>query len=221
MPIVPDKVVRSRRKTLSVGVDCLGQVTVRAPLKYPDEKIREFLAQKESWILKHKQRMAGAGIRLPGETLDGYELLLLGEKHLITLYDGKSVRFAAEEKRIWLPRNNAENKLRAWIKQNADRIFKEATKRRAEEMGVAYQSVTVSSARTKWGSCTGDNRLSFSFRLLYAPKDVIDYVIVHELSHTLHHDHSKSFWGCVESVVPDYKVKRKWLKDRAALQRIL
>ena len=194
---------------------------MRAPLKYPDEKIREFLAQKESWILKHKQRMAGAGIRLPEENLDGYELLLLGEKHLITLYDGKSVRFSAEEKRIWLPRSNAESKLRAWIKQNADRIFKEATKRRAEELGITYQSVTVSSARTKWGSCTGDNRLSFSFRLLYAPKDVIDYVIVHELSHTLHHDHSKSFWGCVESVVPDYKVKRKWLKDRAALQRIL
>ncbi len=221
MAIVPDSVIRSRRKTLSVSVNALGQVIVRAPLRYPEEKIRAFLAEKEGWIFKHKQRMAQADIQLPNEDLDGYALPLLGERYCITLDDGKRLRLLTAEKRILLPRENAEEKLRRWLKENAKRIFTAATALRAEEMGTPYKSVSITSATTRWGCCTGDNRLRFSFRLLYAPKDVIDYVIVHELCHTLHHNHSKAFWLAVEEVLPDYKQKRKWLKDRGALLKIL
>ena len=221
MSVVPDKIVRSRRKTVSVCVDALGQVTVRAPLRYSEEKIRALVAEKEGWILKHRQRFAAAGISLPGDSLDGYVLPLLGEQYCITLYAGKGIRLSSEEGRIWVPCEHAERKLCNWIKKNAKRIFQSVVERRAEEMRATYQSVSVSSARTRWGCCTGDNRLRFSFRLLYAPKDVIDYVVVHELAHTFHHNHSKAFWSLVKSVLPDYQAKRKWLKDRAALQRIL
>ena len=221
MSIIPDEIKRSRRKTLSVSVDSLGRVIVRAPMRYPLERIQEFLAEKESWILKHKARMNASGIHLPGESLDGYELMLLGNKYRILLDDGKRVRLRTDERLIFLPKVNAEDRLRRFIKENAKRIFTEATRIRAEEMGVEYRSVSISSAKTRWGSCTGDNRLSFTFRLLYAPKEVIDYVIVHELCHTLHHDHSQAFWGAVASVIPDYKEKRKWLKDRGALLKIL
>lgn len=221
MAIVPDKVVRTSRRTVSVSVDNLGRVIVRAPLRYSNEKIAQFLAEKESWILKHKQRIMGAGIRLPSETLDGYSLLLLGEAHTIELVDGGRIRLDGEGKRIYLPRENAEEKLRRWLKENARRIFAERTQALAEELGLTYQSFTLASGRTTWGSCTGDNRLRLNFRLLYAPKPVIEYVIVHELCHTLHHDHSKAFWQAVESAIPDYKQRRKWLKDRGALLQIL
>ncbi len=221
MAIIPDRVLRTRRKTLSVTVDALGQVTVRAPLRYSDAKIAMFLAEKEAWILRHQARFSKAGIRLPGESLDGYRLLLLGEEYLITLYDGKRVRLLSDERQIFLPKARAEEALRRWLKENAKRIFTDATRIRAEEMGVSYHSVSISSATTKWGSCSGDNRLRFSYRLLYAPKEVIDYVIVHELCHTLHHDHSSAFWATVASVLPDYQKKRKWLKDRGALLKIL
>ena len=221
MAILPDRIIRSKRKSVSVGVDSLGRVTVRAPLRYPEDKITAFLAEKEEWILKHQKRMRATGICLPENGLDGYGLLLLGERYILTLDDGKRVRLNEAEKRIFLPRENAEQRLKRWLKENAKRIFTQATRIRADEMGVSYQSVTISSATTRWGSCTGDNRLRFSYRLLYAPKPVIDYVIVHELCHTLHHDHSPRFWVAVESVIPDYKDKRKWLKDRGALLKIL
>lgn len=221
MAILPDRIIRSKRKSVSVGVDSLGRVTVRAPLRYPEDKITAFLAEKEEWILKHQKRMRATGIYLPENGLDGYGLLLLGERYILTLDDGKRVRLNEAEKRIFLPRENAEQRLKRWLKENAKRIFTQATRMRADEMGVSYQSVTISSATTRWGSCTGDNRLRFSYRLLYAPKPVIDYVIVHELCHTLHHDHSPRFWAAVESVIPDYKDKRKWLKDRGALLKIL
>ena len=221
MSIVPDRILRSRRKTLSVSIDSLGRITVRAPMKYPSASIQQFLQEKEAWIRKHLARMQAAGISLPEASLDGYRLLLLGEHYQIVLDDGKRVRLLTDERKILLPKDNAEEKLRRWLKENAKRIFTEATRIRAEEMGVSYQSVTVSSASTRWGSCSGENRLRFTFRLLYAPRDVIDYVIVHELCHTLHHDHSKAFWAAVASVVPDYQQKRKWLKDRGALLKIL
>ena len=221
MSIIPDEIKRSRRKTLSISIDSLGRVIVRAPMRYPLERIQEFLDEKEEWILKHKSRMNASGICLPGANLDGYELMILGEKYKIVLDGGKRVRFRTDERLIFVPSENAEERLRRFIKENAKRIFTEATRIRAEEMGVRYQDVTITSAATRWGSCTGDNRIRFTFRLLYAPKEVIDYVIVHELCHTLHHDHSRAFWAAVESVLPDYKWKRKWLKDRGALLKIL
>jgi predicted metal-dependent hydrolase len=87
-------------------------------------------------------------------------------------------------------------------------------------MGASYQSVGITSARGRWGSCSGKNAIHFSFRLIYAPKDVIEYVIVHELAHTKHHDHSKAFWAEVAKFVPDWKVKRAWLKEYGGLMEV-
>ncbi len=221
MAVKPDKVLRSKRKTLSVSVNSVGEVIVRAPLRYPDEGIARFLADKEGWILKHKARMASNGIHLPGSSLDGYPLLLLGQPHTIILTDGNRIRLDSERKTLEIPRGNAEERLRRWLKENARRIFTERVDTLSKAMGVTYQSLALSSARTTWGTCTGDNRLRLNFRLLYAPKAVIEYVIVHELTHTLHHDHSKAFWLAVERVIPDYQQRRKWLKDRGALLKIL
>jgi predicted metal-dependent hydrolase len=148
-------------------------------------------------------------------------LLLLGESHTVTLTDGARIRFDTSAKRIEVPRVNTEERLRRWLKENARRIFAERVQALSEEMGVSFRELTISSARTTWGTCTGDNRLRLNFRLLYAPKAVIEYVIVHELCHTLHHNHSKAFWLAVERVMPDYKARRKWLKDRGALLKIL
>ena len=221
MAVKPDKVLRSKRKTLSVSVNSVGQVIVRAPLRYPDEKIAAFLVDKESWILKHKTRILSVGISLPTETIDGYSLLILGQPHTVLLTDGSRIHLDGERKAIEIPRKNAEERLRRWLKENARRIFAQRVQALAEEMGLAYQSLALSSARTTWGTCTGDNRLRLNFRLLYAPKAVIEYVIVHELCHTVYHDHSKAFWAMVAGAIPDYKSRRKWLKDRGALLQIL
>lgn len=219
--IVPDRILRSRRKTLSVSVDPLGRVTVRAPLRYPQEKIDAFLREKEGWILKHQQRMAGAGVRLPDSSLDGYGLLLLGEIYQISLWEGRRVQVDEGTKRLFVPKSDAERKLTAWLKETAKRIFTAAVGMRAQELGVQINSLKISSARTRWGTCSAKNDIRLCFRLLYAPKEVIDYVIVHELSHVKVKNHSAAFWAQVASVLPDYAKKRKWLKDHALLMQIL
>lgn len=83
----------------------------------------------------------------------------------------------------------------------------------ADRLGVSYYRVTVRSQKTKWGSCSKQGNLNFNVLLMLAPDEVFDYVLIHELCHRKHMDHSKDFWALVSTVDPDYKKHKKWLKD--------
>lgn len=86
--------------------------------------------------------------------------------------------------------------------------------------GISYNRLRISSAKTRWGSCSRKRNINLNWRLIFAPEQVLDYVIVHELSHLTHMNHSKAFWSHVESMMPDYKTHRAWLKHSAhALSR--
>lgn len=216
----PDKIIRSNRKTLSVCVDVFGAVTVRAPRRCDEKRIFAFLQEKENWILRKKAEMQGAGMCLPPENLDGYTFLLLGKPCKICFWNKRIVGFDGEKNGLYLPQNNTRERLVQWLKENAKRIFADVTEQKAKQMQTSYKSVSVSSARTRWGTCSCDNAVRYTFRLLYAPKDVIEYVVVHELAHTKHKNHSAAFWREVERYVPDWKQKRKWLKTHGILMQI-
>lgn len=221
MPTVePDEIIRSRRKTLAITVDSFARVIVRAPLHCSEARIFAFLEEKKGWIAKQKEKMKGAGICLPPENLDGYTFLLLGKTHVIRLTDEKCVRYDEELCVVYLPETNAHETLVAWLKKNAKRILTELTAQTATLMGVQYQYARVNSAKSRWGSCSSENGIHYSFRLLYAPRDVIEYVVVHELAHTKHKNHSSAFWAEVGTYVPDWKEKRAWLKERGALMEV-
>lgn len=79
--------------------------------------------------------------------------------------------------------------------------------------GGSYSRITIRDQKTRWGSCSSTGTLSFNYRLMFAPPRVLDYVVVHELCHLTHMNHSKDFWNLVSSVQPDYKVYRTWLKE--------
>ena len=216
--IVPDKIIRSARKTLSVSVDCFGNVTVRAPHTCSEQRIFSFLREKERWILRKKSQTQGAGMALPSENLDEYRFLLLGKMHTVRLHEGAKIRL--QDDVLYIPKERSKERLTAWLKQNAKRIFTRVVQEASVRMGVQVCSVRVSSAKTRWGSCSGKNAISFSFRLLYAPKETVEYVVIHELAHVRHKDHSKQFWSEVERYMPEWKTHRKWLKDHAYLMQI-
>ena len=218
--IRPDEIIRSNRKTLAISVDPFGRLIVRAPKRCGEERIFAFIREKEGWILRQKAKMQGAGIYLPPENLNGYELLLLGKKYKIILTDTKRIVVDDENLYLFLPQEKPKEKLVKWIKENAKRIFTAVTKKMAERMQTTFKSVTVTSAKGRWGSCSFNNAIHYSFRLLYAPKEVVDYVVVHELAHTKHKNHSALFWNEVSKFIPDWKEKRAWLKNRGALMEI-
>ncbi len=88
-------------------------------------------------------------------------------------------------------------------------------------MDVSYSKISIRDAKTRWGSCSSSGNLSFSWRLMLAPFSVLDYVVVHELCHRVHMNHSKEFWHLVEHYIPDYKIKRKWLKENGKHLHVL
>ena len=90
----------------------------------------------------------------------------------------------------------------------------------AEKMQLTYGRVFIRSQKTQWGSCSSEKNLSFNWRLMLSPPRIIDYVIVHELSHLRHMDHSRAFWEEVERVLPDYKERDKWLKENGGLLEV-
>ena len=218
--IKPDEIIRSRRKTLAITVDSFGRLIVRAPLHYSEQRIFSFIEEKEDWILRKIAARKGAGIELPPENLNGYQLMLLGRKCKIYVVNTAKVTYDSEQRVLYIPEKNPKERLVKWLKDNAKRIFTQVTAETAARMGASYQSVGITSARGRWGSCSGKNAIHFSFRLIYAPKEVIEYVIVHELAHTKHHDHSKAFWAEVAKFVSDWKVKRAWLKEHGGLMEI-
>ncbi len=218
--ITPDEIIRSRRKTLAISIDCFGRLIVRAPLSCSEARIFAFIKEKEGWIAKQKAKAAGAGVELPSENLDGFRFYLLGRKHTLRLTEERRIVYDESSDTVYLPRENAERRLVKWLKDNARRILTKVTERQAARMGVSYKSVTITSARGRWGSCSHDNAVHYSFRLIYAPKDVIEYVVTHELAHTKQKNHSKAFWAVVSAYVPDWKVKRGWLKEHRAVMEV-
>ena len=159
-------------------------------------------------------------MRLPPENLDGYRLLLLGNFYTLSLGEEKRVRLNNENKTLYLPKDKPRERLVKWLKENAKRIFSELTFSTAETLGVQVKSVSVTSAKTRWGSCSGDNAIRYSFRLLYMEKPLIEYVVAHETAHVLHKNHSTAFWKEVERLIPDWREKRKRLKSLGAYMEV-
>ncbi len=218
--IVPDKILRSQRKTLAISVDATGQLIVRAPLRCSEARILAFIEKKSEWILKHKQRAQTAATFLPTDDLDGFSFPYLNGNIQIRKYNGKRISYEESLCVLFLPLDGDAETVKKWLKKQAKEIFSSMTARRAKEMRAVYKKVAVSSAKGRWGSCAADNTIRLTYHLLHAPIAVIDYVVVHELAHTFHKNHGKLFWNTVEKYCPDWKIKRKWLKSHGYLMRI-
>ena len=95
----------------------------------------------------------------------------------------------------------------------AKRVIPEKVAYYARLMGVIYGRITIRKQKTRWGSCSREGNLNFNCLLMMTPPEVLDYVVVHELSHRLEMNHSLRFWAQVENVIPDYRKPRKWLKE--------
>ena len=206
--------IRSVRRTISLQIMPDATLVVRAPLRMPQADIDRLIRDKENWIVKHRnikkrQQAAKASFALQiGDflTLMGREYPLCACEGVRTGFDGSCF--------FVLSGRSADERKAAVIqiyKHLARSVLTGKAEAYAKRMGVRFRSVKVSSARTRWGSCSGQGNLTFSWRLMLAGEAEIDYVVVHELAHLRQPNHSSRFWTVVQSVLPDYIARRKRL----------
>ncbi|MEW6094423.1 MAG: SprT family zinc-dependent metalloprotease [Chloroflexota bacterium] len=216
MPLIIDHLIRSRRKTIALVVERDGRLTVRAPLGMPEAHIREFVEKHTDWVAKHQKRAQKHAPPPPKQFTDGETFLYQGQVYPLTIippqrlaltFDGAAFRLAKSA----LPK--AKEAFVRWYKKQAMEAFAQRAGLLAKRHGFTYQKIRISSARTRWGSCSSRGILSFTYRLLMAPPEVADYVIVHELVHTKIKNHSKSFWRRVGEIMPEYKMHVRWLRQ--------
>jgi len=215
MPVNITRIVRSKRRTVALIVERDGSITVRAPMKMSAKVIDEFVEKHTKWVEKKQEELKSIVPEQPRQYQAGEKFLYLGQSYPLEIVSDARQKLILEDafKLAESEQKNAEAVFRNWYRKQAAKLIRERVALFAERYQVPAGKIRITSARTRWGSCSSKNTLSFSWRLIMTPLNVIDYVVIHELAHIIHHNHSKRFWSLVEKWMPDYKERRKQLRQ--------
>jgi len=233
---------RGKRRTIGFSVGPEG-LAVRAPKWVPLPEIDKAVLEKSTWILKKLQQMRERGDRLEATRIDwadGCVLPFMGRPMTVRLDPSHAFSGASAELKnvgvaapatglapeatgltlhVGLPHSAAPAQIRdavqAWLMRQAKQLFAERLTHFAPYLGVTWRKLSLSNAGTRWGSASADGSIRLNWRLIHLTQPVMDYVVVHELSHLRVMDHSPRFWDTVRSVVPDYAQLRGQLKEES------
>lgn len=214
-------IIRSQRRTLALHVDLSGTISVRAPYFTSDREIQRFVDEHWEWAIRKqaelRQRSQG---QKPLTFTPGEELPYLGRRYRIELRTIPAITLDTDA--LCIPHKFLPHLVvPRWLKSEAHRIITERVRHFAAQMQLTPSAIRLSGAKTRWGSCSPDNTLSFTWRLIHCPLAIIDYVVVHELGHMTHKNHSRAYWVHVNTILPDYKVAEAWLKKHAGLLNLI
>ena len=216
MPTV-DKIIRSKRKTIALIIQPNGDLIIRAPKRAKKREINALVKKHADWIVKKQaEALKKQAAFAPHQFIEGEEFFFLGKSYALQYTGAKKsiLRLWGEKLQI---ANSAQEKaefvIEKWYKKEARQIFTKRVNFYAEKYGFEYNKLKLSSAKRRWGSCSSIGNINLTWRLVMMPQEIIDYVIVHELCHLREQNHSRAFWAQVEAILPDYKKRRKWLKE--------
>ncbi len=210
-----DKIIRSKRKTIALIVSSEAKVIVRAPLMVNLEYIKKFVFEKRFWINKKKNQIfRNGGPAKSKEFVNGEEFLYLGNAYQLKIENCKAIKLSDY---LYFPEKYLKNsrvKMIKWYKQKAREKITERVLWYSRVTGWKFKSISITSAEKRWGSCGSSGSINFSWKLIMAPLQVVDYVVAHELAHLVEKNHSAKFWNKVKAILPDYKARQRWLKDK-------
>lgn len=217
------EVIRSakRKKTITVMVRS-GQVRILAPADTPEHEIRRILETRRDWI-EERLRQSPSDTQARKHWTDT-TFWLHGKPTTVEYeYTAGHWRCAYRDNRFSItgpdvspPVDKIYDILTRWYKQAAKTDFEHRLQHWSHQLGVSYQGFRVKDQRTRWGSCSSTGNINLNWRLIQAPPEIIDYVVVHELCHLLEMNHSARFWAHVAKAFPAYQESQQWLKQHGA-----
>lgn len=210
------KIIKSFRKTITMKIDEAWELIVKAPFFMSKKMIEDFINKNKTWVEKRKNQV-----------LERIKKYIENEKFLF-FWDEYELKFEWKLKNIefdWMYfyldkkyKNKANILFTNFYKKEAKKHIEKRINFIADKYNLKFNNLKITSAKTRWGSCTSARNINFSYRLIMAPVKTIDYVIVHELAHLTEMNHSKDFWDLVEKMMTwlcpwDYKIHKNWLKE--------
>jgi len=211
-------VIRSkRRKTLSLAIRN-GEVKLRIPARLPLHHAESFVNEKSHWI---QQKLLDHPPVAPKQFESGEDLLYLGQTYRLAVVAAQSrnqIRleqdvFHLEHRGIQSSEKALKRRVESWYKQQATSWLTTRCEELADQTGLKPSAVEVKTYRARWGSCTASGKVQLNWKLIMAPPEIIDYVIIHELCHLRQHNHSPAFWQLVKQFDPAFTQHRSWLKS--------
>ena len=223
MPEIPvEKIVRSRRKTIALEITPQATLVIRAPKNVPFAYIEQMIRKKQAWILDKFKEMKRRPPAVVHQYEEGEVFWFLGRSYPLQFTDTPSGSIERTD-RLCVPgrfRDGVEGHIQEWYRQEAAKEIRSRVMWFSMMTGYAPESVRISDAKARWGSCTHKGGLNFSWRLIQAPLGIVDYVILHELVHLRQMDHSPKFWQKMAELMPDYDRRRQWLRENERLLRV-
>jgi predicted metal-dependent hydrolase len=190
-----------------------GQVTLTLPKNVGEATARAFVNDKRDWLARAVAGVPSARVVGLGGEID-YE----GRRLQIRMATGRSVRLSGDGAALLVPEVNRlpGPAIKAWMRVQARDRLAEECDRLCRRLDRRYAKLTLRDTRSRWGSCSAAGGLMFSWRLIMAPQDVLNYVAAHEVAHLVEMNHGTTFWELVGELMPGYQQPRSWLKKRGA-----
>lgn len=214
----------SRRGTLSISVYPDNTVVVAAPERISDDEIMRFVEKKADWV--HKRMSINVEKQkeiVPRRFVTGEKLLYLGKEHSLIVEEAILAGVVLEGDNISvrirpgtppeLRGQMIKRQLSLWYVHLSLAKIRERVRHYVTVIGVRPRTVKIKSLRSRWGSCSCRGGVNFAWNIIMADEKILDYLVVHELCHLVHHDHSAEYWQLVARFIPNYRERRKWLKE--------
>ena len=215
---LPVEVVRTKRKkTASIEIKD-GLIRVLVPNSLTDKRVNSLLEERASWINKKIRLQAEMPSYKAKEYVNGETFTYLGRNYRLKLVNSGLTETRLKNGYLEVPAQGEKAihaSLTDWYTSHALAKLQEKTRRYAKTLNVEPSSVTVKDYKSRWGSCSTSGDITYNWRIIMAPHRIVDYVVIHELCHLVEHNHSDKYWKQVESLVPDYRERRAWLKTNA------
>lgn len=217
------QIIYSKRKTIGIILDKKG-LLVRAPKRVSKREITELLTKKEGWIRKSINKInAIQAIPEPIIFRDGELVRYLGNLYPIRIVAetrrSTFVKFVDDEFVIHVPNGVSINqdliqrKMILWYREEAATVFSDRIDYYSGIIGAKPDSIRIRGFKRRWGACHSNGLIEFNWRLVLAPMEIVDYLVVHEMAHLITTGHSPRFRRILGDIIPDFKQREKWLRN--------